>query len=157
MKTIDFDFNNVGGMSRLYLIDIAGLVRCDVNVKNRHVRPVLTSENMMYNIGVLSGDDFVFTENLLQEDGGEVFDVAISGFLPKMNNLVTVSILERKEWIAVHQDANGNIMVSGTKEMPLRFITSKTTGTTQTRNATAFTISGKVTTSSQVCEGWIIN
>ncbi len=157
MRTIDFDFDNVGGLSHLYLIDVAGLIRVDMNVKNKHVRPALSSETYIYNIGVLDGDDFVFTENLLQEEGGEVFDVAISGFIPKMDNLVTVAEMERKEWIAVHQDANGNILISGTKEMPLRFMTSKTTGTAPARNATAFTLSAKTTEPSQVCDGWIIS
>ena len=157
MKKIDFDFDNVGGLAHLYLIDASALLRCDVNVKNGYVRPVIASENMIYDIAVYAGDNFAFTENLLEEDTGEVYDVAISGFIPKMDNIMTVAEMERKEWIAVHQDANGNLLISGTKEMPLRFITNKTTGTAPTRNATAFTLVGKLTCPSKACDSWVLS
>lgn len=138
MKTIEFNFDNVGGMSRLYLIEAKGLVRMETNVANRCVRPVLDDYACVYNIEVYGGDAFQFSEEMTQEDGGEAFAVGISGFIPRMDNLVTVAELERGEWIAVHEDANGTVLMSGTREVPLHFVTSKSTGTPSARNATAF-------------------
>ena len=140
MKTIEFNFDNVGGMSRLYLIDVGGMIRVDTNATDGRVRPVLANDARVYNIEVYGGDAFQFTENMTLEDGGEAFAVSISGFIPRLDNLVTVTELERGEWIAVHRDANGTILMSGTREVPLRFVTSKSTGTPATRNATAFTL-----------------
>lgn len=138
MKTIEFNFDNVGGMSRLYLIEAAGVLRVETNVANRCVRPVLDDYACVYNIEVYGGDAFQFTEDLTLNDGCEAFAVSISGFIPRMDNLVTVAELEQGEWIAVHRDANGTVLMSGTREVPLHFVTSKNTGTLSKRNATAF-------------------
>ena len=140
MKTIAFDFDNVGGMSRLYLIDVAGISRVDTNVTDGRVRPVITLGTRVYKIEVYGGNDFQFSEVMSIEDGGNTFAVNISGFIPKMDNLVDMDILERGEWVAVHQDANGNILLTGTRQVPLRFVTNKNTGTASTRNATAFSL-----------------
>lgn len=153
MKTISFNFDNVGGMSRLYLIDVAGLIRIDTNVSDGRVLPVLASGACVYNIEVYGGDAFHFSEQMGLEDGGETFAVSISGFIPKMDNLVTVAELERGEWIAVHQDANGTILMSGTREIPLRFITNKNTGAASSRNATGFTLQATEPSASKVVDG----
>ena len=140
MKTIEFSFDNIGGMSRLYLIDVAGLVRVDTNVSNGSVCPVLASGAHIYNIEVYGGDDFHFSEQMSLEDAGEAYDVNISGFIPRMDNLMTVTELERGEWLAIHKDANGTILMTGTREVPLRFITNKDTGIAASRNAVAFSL-----------------
>jgi len=152
MKTIEFNFDNVGGMSRLYLIEAADVLRVDTNVANRCVRPVLDDFARVYNIEVYGGDDFQFTEDMTLEEGGLAYAVSISGFIPRMDNLVTVAELERGEWIAVHRDANGTVLMSGTREVPLHFISSKNTGTPSTRNGTAFRLQATEAMSSMIVD-----
>ena len=156
MKAISFNFDNVGGMSRLYLIDVGGLARVDTNLTDGRVRPVLASGARVYNIEVYGGEDFQFTEQMALEDEGETFNVSIIGFIPRMDNLVTVAELECGEWIAVHEDANGTVLMSGTREVPLRFVTSKSTGTPATRNATAFTLQATEPEPSRIVAGELL-
>ena len=150
MKTIEFDFDNVGGLTHLYLIDVAGLERVDTNVSDGKVKPVITSGTRIYNIEVYGGNDFKFSEVMSIEDSGNVFAVTIAGYIPRLDSLVEVDVLERGEWIAVHQDANGNILLTGTRDVPLRFVTTKNTGTASTRNATAFSLQASEPTPSRV-------
>lgn len=142
MKTIELRFDNVGGMTHLYLFAANGLLRLDTSVTDGKVRPVLASGTTLYNIEVLAADSFQFSEQMDLADGGEVFDVDISGFIPRMDNNVQVQELEQGEWIAIHQDANGCILMSGSKDVPLRLISDKTTGTSSIKNATKFNLKG---------------
>ena len=151
MKTIDFNFDNVGGMAHLYLIEAAAISAVNTNVSSGKVLPVLDNGATIYNIKVY-GDSFVFSEVMSVEDSGDVFNVIISGFIPKLDNLVDIAKLERGEWLALHQDANGNIILSGTRDVPLRFLSSKSTGSGSAKNATAFTIQGKEPTPSMMAE-----
>lgn len=150
MKTIAFDFDNVGGLTHLYLIDVAGLERVDTNVSDGKVRPVIASGTRVYNIEVYAGNDFKFNETMSIEDSGNVFAVTIAGYIPRLDSLVDVDVLERGEWIAVHQDANGNILLTGTRDVPLRFVTNKSSGSAAGRNATAFSLEASEPTASKV-------
>lgn len=151
MKTIDFDFDNVGGMAHLYLIDAAAISAINTNVSSGKVLPVLDNGATIYNIKVY-GEGFVFSEVMSIEDSGNVFNVAISGFIPKLDNLVDIAKLEKGEWLALHQDANGNIILSGTRDVPLRFLSSKSTGSGSAKNATAFTLQAKEPSPSMMAE-----
>ena len=142
MKTIEFSFDNVGGMAHLYLIAVAGLIRVDTDVTDGSVLPVLASGTTLYNIEVYGGDSFLFAEQMDMQAGEAAFHVSISGFIPRLDHLPEVAELEQGEWICVHQDANGTVLMSGTKDVPLRFVSEKSSGTPSTRNATAFTLQG---------------
>lgn len=156
MKTIPFNFDNVGGMARLYLIEAAGMQRVDTNVSDGTVRPVLASGTLVYYIDVYGGDAFQFTEEMTLEDGGECYAVSITGFIPRMDNLIDVAELEQGEWIAVHQDANGTILMSGTKEVPLRFVTTKNTGNASVRNATGFKLQATEPAESRIVKAEVL-
>ena len=152
MKTIDFNFDNVGGMAHLYLLEAAAISAINTNVSSGKVLPVLENGATIYNIIVYGGDSFVFSEVMSVEDSGDVFNVAISGFIPKLDNLVDIAKLEKGEWLALHQDANGNIILSGTRDVPLRFLSSKSTGSGSAKNATAFTLQAKEPSPSMMAE-----
>lgn len=140
MKTIDFNFDNVGGMVHLYLIDVAAIRTINTNISSGKVVPVLKQGATIYDIKVYDDQYFQFNETMSVEDTGSVWDINIQGFIPRLDNLVDIANLERGEWMALHQDANGNVILSGTKEIPLRFISTKSTSG---RNATAFSLSAK--------------
>lgn len=151
MKTIDFNFDNVGGLSQLYLIEAAAVTSINTNVSSGKVRPVVASNASIYNIKVY-GESFRFSETMSIEDSGNVFDVIIEGFIPRLDNLNDVARLERGRWIAMHQDANGNIILSGSRDIPLRFVSTKDTGSTSSRNATGFRLLAKEPEPSRMAE-----
>lgn len=140
MKTIDFSFDNVGGMARMYLLPAAGLLRVDTDAADGSALPVLVPGITIYNIEVWGGESFRFTEPMEMQFGEATFNPSISGFIPRLDNLQEIAELEQGEWICVHQDANGTVLMSGTKDVPLRFVTEKGSGTPSGRNATAFTL-----------------
>lgn len=153
MKEIDFRFDNVGGMTALYLLPPSDIRRIDENPSSGTVVPIMRSRANIYRLTVFDGDAFSFEENMSIEDGGSAFDVTISGVLPRLDNMASVAELEQGEWLAVHQDANGTILLSGSKEVPLRFITQKKSGGATSRNGVAFTLQATEPEASRVCEG----
>lgn len=153
MKTIDFSFDNVGGIAALYLLPVADVRRVDANPTTGRVVPVLRSRANIHKVEVFDGDAFRFTEEMSLEDGGASFAVAISGVIPRLDALPSVAVLEQGAWMAVHQDANGSILLTGSPDVPLRFVTQKQTGGRTQRNGVAFTLQAMEPEASLVCEG----
>ncbi len=143
MKTIDFDFDNVGGISRMYAIAAADVRRITPNAQGGHSRLSLHQGATPVEIPVYSPAATSFRETQTEEDGGSVYEVTISGLIPKIRYIEVVSQLEKGDWLVVHQDANGNILLSGTTDIPLMFSSSKSTGGSDSVNGNNFTFTAK--------------
>lgn len=138
MKKIELLFDHVDGLSQLYLFDVAGLIRIDRSATDGTVRPVFREGCNIYKVSVLDG--FSYEENMVQDDSGEAYDVQIQGFIPRIGRTFTIHQLEVGAWLAVIQDANGDVLLCGSQEVPLSFEGNKGTGAG--RNGTAFTLRG---------------
>ena len=138
MKKIELLFDHVDGLSQLYLFDVAGLIRIDRSATDGTVRPVFREGCNIYKVYV--SDGFSYAENMVHDDSGEAYDVQIQGFIPRIGQTFTIQQLEVGAWLAVIQDANGDVLLCGSQEVPLRFEGNKGTGSG--RNGTAFTLKG---------------
>lgn len=146
MKTLEFDFDNVGGITRLYAVQTSALRRLDTNPLTGLSRLSLYPDAEVVEIPVYN--NVLFSEVQSEEDGGSVFAVQITGFIPRQENVLLISTLERSDWLVVHQDANGDILLSGTTDIPLMFASNKTTGSDGERNGNNFTFSASLPTPS---------
>lgn len=125
MKTIDFSFDNVGGMSRLWLIGAGNVLRLDRNFVQDVWRLSLRTREEVYRLDTTQGD-YSFTERLTEDEKGRRYEVFIGGFVPRLDHVCEVERLERGAWLALHIDGNGCILLSGTPSFPLRFSGQKT-------------------------------
>lgn len=155
MKIVEQIIDNVGGLKALYLLPRADVTRIDANASTGHVVPVMRTRDNIIKVDVFDPNEFQFQEDMTIEDGGAQFAVSITGVIKGMRNLCQVREMENGEWLAVHQDVNGTILLSGTKDIPLRFVTSKASGASASRNSVAFTLHSIQTEGSRVCEGEI--
>ncbi len=138
MKKIELFFDHVDGLSQLYLFDVSDLIRIDRSATNGTVRPVFREYCNIYKVSVLDG--FTYEENMVHDDSGEAYDVQIRGFIPRIGQSFTIHQLEVGAWLAVIQDANGDVLLCGSPDVPLSFEGNKGTG--NGRNGTAFTLKG---------------
>lgn len=145
MKTFMFDYDNVPGIASMYAIPVDSFVKSVYDMVTGTCTVSLTNEDEIIQIPVYCGDSFVVKEVQSLEDGGELWNVDISGIIPKRCALSEkeIRILERGEWLALTQDSNGCIVLSGTKEVPLKFEHSRTTGTSGEMNGSSFAFHAK--------------
>ena len=141
MNRIDFDFDNVGGISRMFAIDVRGVHALTHNLLTGLYRLSLHRGAIVIEIPVYAPEATDFSERQQLDDAGEVYKVSISGFIPRQNSSL-VPQLERGSWIVVHQDANGDTLLSGSVDVPLVFTSSKSAGGDGGKNGNAFTFSG---------------
>lgn len=144
MKTIQFDFDNVGGITRVYAIPVTSFLRLRKDYINEKQYLEVRRRTDIVAIPVYADSSFSFNETQSQEEGGDLWTVEITGLIPKRSRLneITVRILERGEWLVLLQDCNGDIVLAGTTEMPLRFSSARTTGTETEINGNRFTFAG---------------
>lgn len=145
MRTFNFDYDNLGGISLMYAIPVSMFGSCIQNPIDLSYQLQLTDVGRIIDIPVYSGDSFIFNESQSVEDGGDIWDIAVSGIIPKRCELTEalMNVLERGDWLVLHRDANGTIVLSGTVDVPLKFTHSRTTGTTGEMNGSKFTFSAK--------------
>ncbi|MEG1861013.1 MAG: hypothetical protein RR206_04910 [Bacteroidaceae bacterium] len=132
MKTTKFDFDNVGGLARIFAIPTNSLLRIRRDyVRNKRYLEVKNRKQIV-DVAIYADSSFSFSEEQTYEDGGLLYNVEISGVIPKIGaaNDTVIRTLERGEWLVLHQDRNGTVQLSGTLEVPLRFASSKTSGDT---------------------------
>lgn len=141
MNRIDFDFDNVGGISRMYAIDVRGVHALTPNVLTGRYRLSLHRDAAVIEIPVYAPDSTSFSERQQLDDAGDVFHVSISGFIPRQNGAGLVQALERGSWLVIHQDANGDILLSGSVDVPLVFTSDKSSGGDGGLNGNSFTFS----------------
>lgn len=144
MKTIQFDFDNVGGITQVYAIPISSFLRLRQDYINEMQYLEVRQRTDIIAIPVYADSSFTFNETQSLEDGGDLWAVEVAGLIPKRSKLneKTVCTLERGEWLVLFQDNNGSVVLSGTIDVPLRFLSAKATGSDIEINGNRFTFSG---------------
>lgn len=144
MKTIQFDFDNVGGITRIYTIPVTSFLRLRKDYINDMQYLEVKQRADIIAIPVYADSSFTFNETQSQEDGGELWTVEIAGLIPKRYKLNEriVRTLERGEWFVLFQDKNGDIVLAGSIEVPLHFLSDRTTGTETEVNGNRFKFGG---------------
>lgn len=129
MKTIQFDSDNRPGISRIYAIPISSFLRIRKNYKKNTLNVEVKNRGDIIDIPMYTMA-FQFNEEHSTEEAGETYSIAIEGRIPKLSqvNDSIIKILERGEWLVLHQDNNGIVHLSGTIDDPLTFNTNKSTG-----------------------------
>ena len=149
MKTIDFDFDNVGGISSIYAFPPQDVQSVLLQPSKGTAKLTFNEDANIIQLPVYAPNSTSWSEDHTVGDAGDMYAVAISGFIPRHASSQLVNELSRGKWMVVHQDANGDIVLSGTTEVPLTFTSGKTTGTDgSTRNGTAFTFAANEPTPS---------
>ena len=145
MKTFNFDYDNVAGIVCMYAIPVDSVTKLHVAPVTKEVSLNLKAWEEVIQIPVYKGDSFKTEEKMSIEEGGCVWNVTVSGIIPKRCRLSEqyIALLEHGEWLALTQDANGVVVLWGTVEVPLLFTHSRSTGTTGEMNGAGFTFSGK--------------
>lgn len=154
MKTINFDFENVGGVRECYAIPPSSFKRIRTDYVNNLNYIELSDRTNIIAIPMYANDTFVFSEEKTIAEGGEYWDVDIEGVIPKLCNMnkSLLATLERGEWMVLSKDNNDVVHLSGSVDVPLRFDDTKSSGTSYTdRNGISFKFIGK-----QPCESVII-
>ena len=154
MKTIQFDYDNRPGISRLYAIPVASFLRIRKDYKKQTDFLEVKNRDAIIDIPVHT-NTFIFNETQALNEPGETFNVAIDGCMPKLSliNDDTIRILERGEWLVLNQDNNGTIHLSGTVDDPLNFISNKTSGSgSDQTNGNAFQFMGVTPDSSLIID-----
>lgn len=153
MKTLAFDYDNVPGIASMYAVPVSSSLR-DKNYYTEDGRyQELIEQEGTISIPVYDGDSFMYSENQTLEDGGELWTTSISGLIPKQykpNEQVT-AILERGDWLVLFQDKNGAIVFSGTVDVPFKFNSNRSIGSSSEINGNRFTFNGKSAEPSSIC------
>lgn len=143
MKTLIFDFDNRPGLARMYAIPPESFrrLRYDYNRSVKHLEVV--GRTNIIEIPIFADNSFAVSEKQSSADGGNLWEVSISGYIPKNENSHIVELLERGDWLVICQDQNGTVKLYGTVEIPLRFLSDKSSGSPSVMNGIRFTFSSK--------------
>ena len=152
MKTLIFDFDNVHGIANMYAVPATAISKCVRNPMTGDVILILTDSDNVIEIPTYQGDRFKTEEVHQLADGGDCWEVKISGIIPKRCalNETVIQKLERGEWLVLAQDANGEIVIYGTTDVPLKFTHSRSSGSSGELNGSAFSFSAKESAPSMV-------
>lgn len=142
MKKLIFDFENIGGVSRLFAIPPSSFERIRRDyVTGLNYIECKTHANII-EIPIYADGTFYFNENQSFEAAGDTYVVEIGGVIPKqmVQSAVDIERLERGSWYVLLQDMNGEVRLSGDEQVKMKFLTKKSTGTSAvSRNQIAFT------------------
>jgi hypothetical protein len=155
MKTLDFDFDNIGGISAVYAIPVTSLLRIRHDRVTGKYHPEFTNRDAIVRIPIYADDTYQFEEQQSHDDGGELYAVSLSGVIPKMSdvNAAVIRVLENGEWYVLHQDRNGCVILSGSSSVPLRFLSARSTGkSVEELNGNSFTFSASEPDASLIVE-----
>ena len=143
MKILIFDFDNLHGIANMYAVPVGCVNKCVRNPMTGDVILNLTNSDDVIEIPIYQGDSFKTEEVHQLADGGDGWDVKVSGIIPKRCSLNenVIQTLERGEWIVLAQDANGVIVLYGSIEVPLKFTHSRSSGSSGDINGSKFTFS----------------
>lgn len=143
MKTLTFDFDNRPGLARILVIPPKSFrrLRYDYIMSIQHLE-VVDRANII-EIPIFADNSFAVSEKQSSADGGDLWDVNISGCIPKNENTHIVELLERGDWLVICQDQNGTVKLYGTVDVPLRFLSDKSSGSPSAMNGIRFTFSAK--------------
>ena len=144
MKSINFDFDNLGGLSKIYAIPPSSFVRIRTDYDDNTRSLELRRRDGIIEIPLYCDDSFLFSEELLDNDAGDGYSVSIEGVIPKhsLMNSRDIEILERGSWYILSEDSNGTVRLSGDENVLMKFITKKSTGKKPgSRNGISFSVS----------------
>lgn len=145
MKSIVFDFcSNLGGVNKMYAIPPALLESISHNYTEKKSYLNITDTDDMIEI-YCSIDTMQFSEKMEQSSAGAVYEVELTGVIPKSNalNQDEIARLESEYWLILFEDNNGNTRLAGNENSHLVFQRTDTTGKTMAaRNQIEFTFSG---------------
>lgn len=145
MKTLNFNFDNVSGISLMYAIPVSSFHQCIQDPITGYGSLSLVNPDNIIDIPIYIGDRFTQEEVHQLADGGDCWDVSISGIIPTRCQLneKTIHSLERGEWLTLTQDSNGVITLMGSVDVPLKFTHTRTTGTSGDMNGSSFVFSAR--------------
>ena len=147
MKTLTFDFDNIGGIQHVYAIPAEVFQAITVNYATLRRALSMLSTTDVVKIPVYADESFSFQEPHGRDEHGDYWQPSISGVIPaaSFDNANLIETLERGEWVVVHIDQNSVQRVSGDEETPLIFQSTADTGTMYAdRNGCSFTFTGKL-------------
>ena len=127
MKTITFNHDQVNGVAHIYAIPSHAVREITYNPLNGLHRLSLLSADEIIVLPVYSPESTTFDEQQQTEEAVDTYNVTISVYIPRHVNPLITSTLEKGQWLVLHQDANGDILLSGTTDIPLTFQTHRTT------------------------------
>lgn len=141
MKTINFDFDNIGGLLQVFAVPPTSFLR----IRKDYVAELnyleLRNREDIISIPVYANHTYVYNEDKEVNDAGDCWNVEIEGVIPKLAsvNHTVLETLERGVWYVLAVDANGEAHWCGQEGALMLFATNKTSGrAVSDRNGTAF-------------------
>lgn len=128
MKAISYNPSSVGGLSNIYAIHVENFIKVAVNLQTKKKTVIVKDLNDVIELPCFE-DRSAYKEDESMEEAGKLYTIEINGFIPgNATDVITRRRLERGQWLVMHQDANGNVLLSGTQDNPLIFRSSRTSG-----------------------------
>ena len=131
MKKTDFPFNNGGGLKQILAIPESSFLGVGFTQDCKRFLNLTKLDDIIC-IGLLPSDGG-YQENRQEDDGGDIYQIEISGFIygKSENNDQIISELDAGTWIVATEDADGNWIVSGSHRVRLVFERKKDTSTSR--------------------------
>ena len=150
---MQLNFDNRGGIRRVYAIPVTDILRIRHNWTSRTVTPELRRRDGIVELPTYAGQDYAFTEERVLTDHGTRDNVSLKGRIPaRLIQPSTIQKLSDGEWLVLHQDTCGRIRLSGTALVPLRFVSTSDSGQTAPElNGETFTFSAVESITSPEC------
>jgi hypothetical protein len=144
MKKIEFDFLNIGGLQKIYAVPPASFLRVREDITSGNCYLDLTRLDDVIDVYLIY-DTAVFNEVQSRNTPGALYDVSISGIIPKSNplNREQLLTLESAPFLVLFMDNNDNIRLAGNENNRLFFTRKETSGTLNSRNQIEFEFKGK--------------
>lgn len=144
MKAISKPGDNLGGLTKVWAIpsDVYNLNGEDISISDE------TNVYSMY----CSTNDLSFDEPRKESDAGIFYEPTVNGFVPgnDKDRLEAFEYIERRKWVILFKDGNGNYLAAGTREQPLHLTSQFSSGKdTVGRNGYSFAFTGKCTVRSK--------
>lgn len=150
---MQLNFDNRGGIRRMYAIPAEDILRIRNNWSLGNVTPELKSRSRIVEIPFYAGQKYNFREEHTITEDGDRYKINITGLMPsQFVDARTIDILRHGEWLVLHQDTRGRIRLSGSKQIPLRFFSVSDTGSAPNElNGETFTFDATENETSPEC------
>jgi len=150
---MQLNFDNRGGISRIYAIPAKDVLRIRNNWVFGNVTPELIRRDGIIELPIYAGQTYNFREEHSIAKHGNRYDISITGIIPSQYaSEDMIETLRNGEWIVLHQDACGRIRLSGTQVIPLRYSSTCDTGSNHAElNGESFSFSATEAMASPKC------
>lgn len=126
---MQLNFDNRGGITRLYAIPTEDILRIRNNWGFGSVTPELNRRDRIIELPYYIGLGYQFNEEQTLTDNGHRYAVDINGIVPAhLMRADDIETLRHGMWMVLHQDARGRIRLSGTIQIPLVFTSKSGSG-----------------------------